>query len=141
MRIVRTFVIAGAVAAGLPACSQSPTLRPGKYAVTSELEMSGGMKVPGVQQEQCITADDLKDFSKPMLSKEMESCKVSDYKADGSKITFNAQCNQGGVASTISAETTFTADAYNSLIKVKSPAMGGEMTMKATAKRIGDCTK
>jgi hypothetical protein len=141
MRNVRTFVIAGVVAATLPACANSVSLRPGKYAVTSELEMAGGVKVPGMQQEQCITADDLKDFSKPMLSKEMESCKVSDYKVDGNKITFNAQCSQGGVASTMAAETTFTADTYTSVVKLKSPAMGGEMTMKATAKRVGDCTK
>ena len=141
MRIVRTFVIAGVVAAALPACSDSPSLRPGMYTVTSELEMAGGMKMPGMQQDRCITAADLKDFSKSMMSKEMEGCKVSDYKADGNKVTFNAQCDQGGVASTISAETTFATDSYNSLIKVKSPAMGGEMTMKATAKRTGDCTK
>lgn len=136
---VRTVVIVGFIAAGLPALAQTPVLKPGKYAQTVDMEM-GGQKMPPVKQEQCITAADLKDMSKGMMPKEMtDACKVSDYKSGANKISFTATCNQGGMTSTSAFEMSFTADTYDGFIKSKSQM--GEMTMKMSAKRVGDCTK
>jgi hypothetical protein len=126
------------IAAGFTALAQTPVLRPGKYAIEMTMDM-GGQKMPPMKQEQCITAADLKDMSKGLLAKEMEGCKVSDYKAEATKVSFTAACNQGGVPMTMAADMTFTADTYNGVMKAKS-AMG-EMTMKMAAKRVGDCTK
>jgi hypothetical protein len=140
MRVVRTVVMAGVIAAGLPALAQTPVLRPGKYAIETTMEMPGGQKMPPMKQEQCITAADLKDMSKGVMPKEMaDTCKVSDYKATATKITFNAACNQGGVSSTMAFESTLTPDTQDTVIKAKS-AMG-EMTIKMAGKRVGDCTK
>jgi hypothetical protein len=139
MRAVRTVVIVTIIAAGLTALAQTPVLRPGKYATTMEMDMPGGQKMPPTKTEQCITAAEIKDFSKAMLSKEMQGCKVSDYKADTNKLSFTAVCNQAGVESSLAADMTFTADTYNSVMKIKTTM--GEMTMRSAAKRIGDCTK
>ena len=137
---VRAIVIAGLIAAGLPVLAQTPVLRAGKYAIEMTMEMPGGQKMPPVKQEQCITAADLKDMSKGSMPKEMaDACKVSDYKATATKITFNAACNQGGVPSTMAFESTLTPETQDTVIKAKS-AMG-EMVIKMAGKRVGDCTK
>jgi hypothetical protein len=136
---VRTFVMAGVIAAGLPALAQTPVLRPGKYASTTEMDMPGGQKMPPMKQEQCITAADLTDMSKGMLGKGMESCKVSDYKATASKITYVAACTNSGVTTTVNADINLTPDAYDAVMKMTG-AMG-DITMKMSAKRIGDCAK
>ena len=138
MGVVR-LVVTAAIAAALPAVVQAPLLRPGRYASTTEMELPGGQKMPTMKQEQCITADDLKDLSKKMLGKGMEGCKVSDYTTDARKITFTAQCTQSGVASSVAAEVAFTSDTYDAVMKMKGPKE--TLTLKVAAKRTGDCTK
>ena len=138
MRTVRllTFVVLGTAA--VPLLAQAINLRPGRYESVAEFEMPGGLKMPPQKDTQCITADDLKNFSKE-LTEQMGECKVAENKITANRMTFSATCTQQQETMTVSADVTFTGDAYNGVIKAKGKM--GEMTIKTTAKRLGDCTQ
>jgi uncharacterized protein DUF3617 len=124
----------------LTAFAQTVNLRPGKYETTAELDMPG-MKMPPQKEVDCITSEDLKDFSKKLIDPEQaKGCKVSDYKVVGNKLTFNTDCKDDDVRVTSSMEMTFTPESFSGVMKSKDQA-GRAMTIKTSAKRIGECTK
>ena len=97
-------------------------------------------KMPPMKDTQCITAEDLKDFSRLLVdSEERERCKISDYRATGSKVTFNASCVEDGESYRMAVEMMFAADSFTGLMK--SNHKGQAMTITSVAKRIGDCVK
>ena len=99
--------------------------------------MPGGMKMPPQKQTDCITAEDLKDFSKAFQDPDVaESCKVSDYKVSGTKVTFNTECSEEGLRLTGAMEMTFTTESFAGLMTTKDDK-GRVMTVKTTGKRMG----
>jgi hypothetical protein len=131
----------GTLAWSFAALAQTVNLRPGQYEMTAEITMPSGPPMPPQKQTDCITAEDLKDFSKAFQDPEFaKACQVSDYKASGSKVTFLTECKEDGVRMTGKTEMTFTADSFTGLTTTKDDA-GNVITMKASGKRIGDCTK
>jgi hypothetical protein len=106
-----------------------------------EMEMPGGAKMPPHKDMQCITAEDLKDFSKSFGDPDFaKTCKVSDYKVTGNKLTFNVACNEDGLRMTGSTEMSFTSDTFSGLMTMKDDK-GRVTTMRTRAKRVGECTK
>jgi hypothetical protein len=125
----------------MTAIAQSITLRPGKYETTVDMDMPGEMKMPSQKQMQCITPDDLKDFSKAVSDPEFaRTCKVSDYKIVGNKLTFTSECKDGEVRARGTMEFTFAAESYSGVMTTKDNK-GRVMTIKTSGKRIGDCVK
>ena len=125
----------------LPLAAQSIALRPGSYEATMDMEMPGGAKMPPHKATQCITADDLKDFSKAFGDPDFaKSCKVSDYKVAGSKLTFSMDCTMDGLRMKGTTEMTFTSDTFNGVTKTTDDK-GRTMVMKTSAKRVGECAK
>ncbi len=61
-------------------------------------------------------------------------CTMSDYKADGDKVSWKMACK--GMAGT--GDITFTGDTYEGLMNVTSPHV---MAMKMSGKRVGDCAQ
>ena len=128
------------VALTVPAVAQTVNLRPGKYEVTAEMHGATMPMIAPQKDSQCITAEDLKDLSKAMMKgEEAENCKVSDYKVSGNKVTFNTTCVEDGERYTMSSEMTFAGDSYTGLMKSNHPEFA--MTIKTTAKRVGDCVQ
>jgi uncharacterized protein DUF3617 len=140
----------------VPAASDAQfTIRPGEYEF--EIEMDLGM--PGSKEgakavfdaagfqknkrRECITPDDVKekDFTK-LIAGEMAdaNCKMSDTKTTGNKLTFTMTCAEDDVRTTSTTEMTFGTDTFTSSTKGKDDK-GHVMTMKSTAKRIGECKK
>jgi hypothetical protein len=142
--------IAVVIAAALSLFSFVPTgrvfaqapVRDGRWEVSTEMDMPGmPMKMPPMKSTQCITKEQANDPSHAVPKDARDKngdCKVSDYKIDGNKVTWTMKC-EGQTAMTGNGEIVYGANTYDGWMKIKTPDT--EMTMKYTAKRLGDCTK
>lgn len=128
-------------ASGLGASSaQTVDLRPGRYAVTVEVEMPG-MKMPPEKDVQCVTREDLKNLSRLAFDEELEkTCKVFDYKATGSKMTFTATCGDSGEPLKMNVDMTLAPESFVGVMKATQQGRP-VMTSRVSGKRIGDCAK
>jgi hypothetical protein len=114
--------------------------RDGNWEVTLEMQMPGmPMTMPAQTIMQCITPQQAADPQNlaPPSGRGQSSCKVSDYKVDGNKVTFSLSCPNEGMTGT--AEFIYTADSYAGTMKMNM--QGQSMSMKYTGKRLGDCTR
>lgn len=119
------------------ASAQNP-MREGRWEVTIQMSMPNmPMQMPATKNVQCVTRDQLKDpaASLPSGPDRTNSCKVEDYKTEGSRVSWKVACpSMSGTG-----EMTFKGDTYDGLMKMTTER--GEMTMKMTGKRLGDCTQ
>ncbi|HEY7446668.1 MAG TPA: DUF3617 family protein [Vicinamibacterales bacterium] len=121
--------------------AQSP-IRDGRWDVTMQMEMANlPTKIPPMKTTQCITKEQAADPTKSLPSGSADSkndCKVSDYKVDGSKVSWKVACSKPQKMAG-SGEMTFTDETYDGALKMSMEF--GEMTMKLSGKRTGECTK
>ena len=141
-RILRSTLIAGAIAlAGtLTTSAQQHPMRPGRWEITTQMDMPGmPMKMPAQKAVRCITQKELNDpagaVPKPPEGQK-NTCKVSDYKVDGNKVTWKMSCSEPH-AMTGTGEIIVDGDTYTGTMKMNMDQ--GQMTMKYNAKRLGDC--
>ena len=126
-----------------PLVAQAP-VRDGRWEVTTTMEMPNmPMKMPPMKAEQCITKAMADDPAMALPKAEgprggAGDCKVSDYKLAGNKVTWSMACT-GKQAMTGTGEIVYGTNTYDGTMKMKLDM--GEMTMKYSAKRLGDCTK
>lgn len=112
-------------------------IREGYWEITSQTEMPGmPMKLPSTTIKHCYTKEDVKD-QKTVINRD-KNCTLTDYKVSGNKVTWAMKCT-GEQAGIFTGETVFSADAYNSIMKMKT--QGHNMTVKVKGKRIGECPK
>ena len=113
------------------AAAQNP-MKPGRWEVT--------MQMPAQKVTQCVTAEQLKEPNSalPQGPNDPASCKVSDYKTSGNTVSWKMACS-GREAMTGSGEMTFNGDTYVGLMKMTTSR--GDMAMKYSGKRLGDCVK
>ena len=143
-----------AAACTLTALAQTVNLRPGQYEYTLEVNLgipAEGQKAildaAGFQKQkklECLTAEDVKDMKNiaQFFAREGEdmNCKMTGLKTAGNKVTFNTTCEEDDVKVTSTTEMTFSTDSFTGLTKAKDNE-GRVTTIKASAKRIGECTK
>jgi hypothetical protein len=146
MRFVSVIVLALFATAVILAQSG---MRPGQWELSTQMQMPNmpnmpaGFQMPVQKTTQCITAEQAKDPVNTVPRQTgrgrsgPDDCKMSDYKTTGSTVTFSISCPSGKVTGT--GEMTFGDDSYTNTLKMNTAQ--GEMTMKTTGKRIGDCTK
>ena len=146
MKYVLTAAAASLIAAAsIVVLAQAPRID-GRWEVKSEVSMPG-MSMPPTTSTQCITKEEAADPQKQVPSQGRggaanDSCKVSDYKIVGNKVTFNVKCDAPQPA-TMAVEMVYGVDKYDGTMKMDM-ARGGQpmsMTMKYAGKRLGDCTK
>ena len=144
-----------AVVLSAAALAQAPR-QDGRWDVKMEMEMPGmpaGM--PPMTTIQCITPEEAKDPTKLIPQGRggrggPGNCTVSDHKVAGNKVTWNMACGVGGLgdalpgavtgeAMTGTGEFVYAGDTYTGTMKMNRA--GQVMTMKYSAKRLGDCTK
>jgi hypothetical protein len=107
-----------------------------------QMEMAGApMQMPPMKTLQCITPEQVKDPAAALARGPQgrggpQDCKVSDYKQTGNTMTWKMACT-GQQAMTGTGEMTFKDDTYVGTMKMDSPQ--GQMTMKMSGKRLGDC--
>lgn len=143
MNIRHAALLAGVLATTTTAASllaQGPR-QDGQWEVTTEMQMPG-MPAGGMQpivNTQCISKADAADPQKFLPKGQNESgCAVSDYKLEGNKTTWSLKCD-GPPAIAGTGEIVYSQDAYTGSMKLN---MGGQaMTVKYSAKRLGDCVK
>jgi hypothetical protein len=139
-------VIALAMLATVAVIAQSG-MRPGQWEITSQMampNMPAGFQMPVTKLTQCITPEQAKDPANAVPRQSgrgrggKDDCKVSDYKTTGNTVTWSMACTSPDKL-TGTGEMTFTGDdSYTSTMKMVMAQ--GEMTMKTTGKRLGDCT-
>jgi hypothetical protein len=130
MKSIRIAVVAcGLVVSAVAA--QGP-MREGNWETTMQMEMPG-MSMPAMKSTQCVTKAQLQDPVKTLPSAS-PGCTMSDYKADGTKVSWKMACKE--MAGT--GEITFKGDSYEGLMNVTSPHV---MSMKMSGKRVGDCAQ
>ena len=142
MKVIRAMaVILFVLALSSPAFAQGPA-RDGRWEIVTEMDMPGmPMKMPAMKSTQCITKEQAADPSASVPQNPNDknnSCKVSDHKVAGNKVTWTMKCGAPNPMSG-TGEITYAADSYDGWMKVTTAQ--GEMTMKYKAKRLGDCVK
>lgn len=140
MKIRTAVVLALALAIALPMFAETKSpMKPGKWQISMQMEMPNmPMKIPPVTITNCVTQEQLDQDPQASIPKDKKSdCKVSDYKVDGSTVSWTVDCPKSNMKG--SGEMTFEADGYTGALKMD---MGEQqMTTKLTGKRLGDCEK
>ena len=140
MRLRSAFIIAALAALAATVLAQGPR-RDGNWEVKMEMSMPGMPAMPPIATTQCITKEDALDPQKSLQqapSGRGGNCKVSDYKVEGSKVTYAISC-EGPEKMSGNGEFTYAGDTYTGTMTVNAAGRG--MTMKYSGKRLGDCTK
>ena len=120
--------------------------RDGNWEVKMEMSMPGMPAMPPITTTQCITKEDALDPQKSLPQAPSGrgdrggngNCKVSDYKVEGSKVTYAMSC-EGPDKMSGRGEFVYAGDTYTGTMIVNAAGRG--MTMKYSGKRLGDCTK
>jgi hypothetical protein len=122
--------------------------RDGNWKVTMEMDLPGvPQKPPPITFTQCVTKEDAADPAKlvPLTGRgeaPTMDCQVSDQKLNGAKVSWRARC-EGLNPMTGTGEFVYSADRYVGTMKVRTSRDGQPLTitMKYSAKRLGDCVK
>ena len=124
------------------ALAQAPLpMREGNWSVTVKMSMEGmKMDMPPMTRTQCITAAMAKDPQASLpKGPEGSDCKITDYKASGSSVTYKMACTKPTPMTGV-GEMKFTGtDAYTGTMAMEGG--GHKMAMALDAKRLGDCPK
>ena len=141
MKVISCVVLVALAGAAITA--QSP-IRPGQWEVVMQMDMPNmPVKMPEMKTTQCVTPEQAKDPASALPSGPQagrggkSDCKVSDYNVTGNTVTWKMACTTP-MAVTSTGEMTFTDDSYNGTMKMNTAQ--GDMAMKVSGKRLGDCT-
>ena len=141
MKVISCVVLVALAGAAITA--QSP-IRPGQWEVVMQMDMPNmPVKMPEMKTTQCVTPEQAKDPASALPSGPQagrggkSDCKVSDYNVTGNTVTWKMACTTP-MAITSTGEMTFTDDSYNGTMKMNTAQ--GDMAMKVSGKRLGDCT-
>ena len=132
------FALLAVIAAVVPAKAADSPQKPGKWAVTMQMEIPNmPIKMPPVKMDICLTEEDLKDPQKSVPNDPKAKCAIGDYKVDGHTVTWTMDCPKQNMKG--SGEITYTDDSYTGAMKM---TVGDQqMTTKYSGKWIGSCTK
>lgn len=128
---------AGLLIAGSAFAAENPQ-KPGKWQIKMQMEIPGmPMKMPPVNTEVCLTAEDLENPQKAVPNDPKSDCKVGDYKVDGNTVSWTVNCPKQKMKG--EGEITYTGDSYTGAMNMDID--GQPMSMKYTGKFLGECKK
>jgi hypothetical protein len=127
-----------------PALVAQSTMRPGLWEITTQMQMPNlPVQMPETKMTQCVTPAQAKDPASTVprgpqsgRGASKDDCKVADLKTSGNKTTWSIACTSPNKV-TGTGEMTFSDDSYTGTTKMSMAQ--GEMTMKVSGKRVGDC--
>lgn len=152
LRTTRAALLAAAAGMSCALYAQTLNLRPGLYEFVSTADMQlppdvaakmppqalAMMQKPHVTQH-CITQTDLDHVSQQLSqgrgADNGQSCKVTDHSISGNVVKFTTQCAHGGGH----FEGTFASESFQGTM-VGTGEQGRTVTIKMTARRLGDCS-
>lgn len=109
--------------------------KPGKWEITSNMEMTGGMTMPSYTSTQCMT----KDKIVPQNTQQGQECVVSETKTSGNTITWTMECKgpQGDMKGV--GKITYAGDTFEGEMTMNMPMANMQIVNKMNGRRIGDC--
>jgi Protein of unknown function (DUF3617) len=136
---VSPLVLVLACSAGTAWCAESgstPAKEPGDlWEVTTQMTMTGmPMAMPSQTQKVCKPRN---WDSPPIDSDKQHDCQTTDFKTSGSKVTWKMTCTGENPMTGEGEITRNGTDAYAGAMTMHMAE--GDMTMKYTGRRIGDC--
>lgn len=134
---------AALLAVAATAQAAGPNMQPGKWEITSRMEIPGiPYPMNDMTMQHCFTAADVAQGEKsvqPDMGDNPEHCQVSNYTLQGNTATWSLRCdNMSGQGS-----MTYSGDSYTGTTEFQVQAEGVMQSMKQTisARRVGDCGK
>ena len=113
----------------------SVNFNPGKWEITSKMQMAGGMNMPPNTITQCMTKNDIV----PQNTQPGQECVVTETKIVGNTVTWTMECKgqQGDMKGT--GKLIYNGDTFEGEM-VMIMSMGNmKITNKMSGRRIGDC--
>lgn len=113
-------------------------LMPGKYEITSKVEMPG---MPGAMPPQTVVQCLDQQDPVPNAAAGSQGCEITDMKTKGNTVTYTMECGQQGAKMKSTGRITFNGDTFEgSTQTVMGPEAGGmTITTVIMGKRIGAC--
>lgn len=109
--------------------------KPGKYEITSSVDMPGMPQgsIPAQVFVHCITEDD----PVPRSDASASGCEVKNVKQDGNTFTWEMECTQQGQKMTSKGEITYSGNSFEGTTVMM---MGSQtITTHMSGKRLGAC--
>ena len=117
-------------------CLAAPDMQPGRWEITSTLEMPGmAFSMPAAKHVQCITADEMI----PQAQQGNGKCQVVNQTVHGNVVNWQVSCESDGGTMDSHGEITYHGDSFEGTIVTNGSRMPSEMTQKMTGKRLGQC--
>jgi hypothetical protein len=124
-----------------PARAEGPNMRPGKWEITTKMELPG-MPADMPQQQfvhtQCLTGDDFVP-SDPKAAAGSRNCKVRDVHTSGNTVRWTMRCNTAQGEMNGKGSITYHGDSFEGVFESKMPGMKVIQHMKG--RRVGDCAQ
>lgn len=112
--------------------TEAPTKVPGDlWEVATEMSMAG-MTMPARTSKHCSP----KEWNEPPAGDPENKCETLAMETTGSRVTWKIRC-PGPPPMTGEGEVTRSENGYTGWMKMTAPQ--GEMNMKITGRRVGDC--
>jgi len=136
LKKICTLSVLGMLIAALPAWGLN--LNPGKYEITTKVEMSG---MPGGTPPQTMTQCLNEQDPVPDSSAGAQGCKITDMKTSGNTVTYTMECDQQGMQTKSTGEITYKGDSFEGTTETNMGPAAGNMTITTVVKgkRIGKC--
>ncbi len=119
--------------------SHALDFNPGKYEITSTVEMPGmpAGAVPPQTIVQCVTAQD----PIPETNADSQDCKIKNMKQTGNTVTWEMECVLQGQTMTSQGKITYAVDNFKGSVIMKMGPEAGNIiiTTVITGKRLGNC--
>ena len=123
-----------------PAAQAAPTLLPGLYEYTVQMNMPG-MQVGGMPpqvSQRCLKPQDVEGANAYTMPGSNTDCKVTDMKEDGGQFSYKMACTKPQqFTADVKGTITETSVAMNMTMTVAE--MPGPINQNVTARRLGEC--
>lgn len=131
-------LVAGVLLLAPVMASAASPQRAGKWQVKMTTEIPGmPFKMPPISTTVCLTEEDVANPEKSLPKDQKSDCKVTDYKVDGSTVTWSMSCPKQKI--TGNGTITYSSDTYSGEMKMNMD--GTEMSQKYEGKYLGACEK
>ena len=125
----------GILALATAALAADQAMRPGLYAYTVKMELTGvPVAMPEQNFQSCVKKEDVDKGMQYRPPRNEQQCEVKDMKQSAGKASFTMACKDG---TTGTAEYAFDENGMTG--KTVMNTKGQAMTMNMTARRVGDC--
>lgn len=107
-----------------------------RWEITSKMSMEGmPMEMPATTQRVCTA----KTWSEPPGGNADKNCETLEFKNTATTTTWKVRCAGPPAMTGVGEITRQSPDAYKGTMKIASS--DGEMTMKLSGRRVGDCDR